>query len=93
MYLTTTRPNLVYNVSLISRYMAKPTKLHLQAAKRILRYLKGTFDYGIMYKKVSSNDMVAYTDSDYAGDLDDRKSTSSYVFLLSSGVVSWLSKK
>jgi hypothetical protein len=73
--------------------MAKPTKLHLQAAKRILRYLKGTFDYGIMYKKVSSNDMVAYTDSDYAGDLDDRKSTSSYVFLLSSGVVSWLSKK
>jgi len=68
MYLTTTRPNLVYNVSLISRYMAKPTKLHLQAAKRILRYLKGTFDYGIMYKKVSSNDMVAYTDSDYAGD-------------------------
>jgi hypothetical protein len=93
MYLTTTRLDLVYNVSLISRYMAKPTKLHLQAAKRILRYLKGTFDYGIMYKKVSSNDMVAYTDSDYAGDLDDRKSTSSYVFLLSSGVVSWLSKK
>jgi len=93
MYLTKIRPDLVYNVSLISRYMAKPTKLHLQAAKRILRYLKGTFDYGIMYKKVSSNDMVAYTDSDYAGDLDDRKSTYSYVFLLSSGVVSWLSKK
>ena len=93
MYLTTIHPDLVYNVSLISRYMAKPTKLHLQAAKRILRYLKGTFDYGIMYKKVSSNDMVAYTDSDYAGDLDDRKSTYSYVFLLSSGVVSWLSKK
>jgi len=93
MYLTSTRPDLVYSVSLISRYMARPTELHLQAAKRILRYLKGTFDYGIMYKKRSSNDLIAYTDSDYAGDLNDRKSTSGYVFLLSSGAVSWLSKK
>ena len=93
MYLTATRPDIMYSVSLISRYMAKPTELHLQAAKRILRYLKGTFDYGIMYKKRSSNDLVAYTDSDYAGELDDRKSTSGYVFLLSSGAVSWLSKK
>jgi hypothetical protein len=93
MYLTSTRPDLVYSVSLISRYMARPTDLHLQAAKRILRYLKGTFDYGIMYKKRSSNDLIAYTDSDYAGDLNDRKSTSGYIFLLSSGAVSWLSKK
>jgi len=93
MYLTSTRPDLVYSVSLISRYMARPTELHLQAAKRILRYLKGTFDYGIMYKKRSSNDLIAYTDSDYAGDLNDRKNTSGYVFLLSSGAVSWLSKK
>jgi hypothetical protein len=56
MYLMATRPDIMYNVSLISRYMAKPTELHLQAAKWILRYLKGTFDYGIMYKKGSSND-------------------------------------
>jgi len=88
MYLTSTHPDLVYSVSLISRYMARPTDLHL-----ILRYLKGTFDYGITYKKRSSNDLIAYTDSDYAGDLNDRKSTSSYIFLLSSGAVSWLSKK
>jgi hypothetical protein len=93
MYLTSTRPDLVYSVSLISRYMARPTDLHLQAAKRILRYLKGTFDYGIMYKKRSSNDLIAYTDSDYAGDLNDRNSTSGYIFLFSSGAVSWLSKK
>ena len=93
MYLTSTRPDLVYSVSLISRYMSRPTELHLQAAKRILRYLKGTFDYGIMYKRMSTNDLIAYTDSDYAGDLNDRKSTSGYVFLLSSGAVSWLSKK
>jgi len=56
MYLMESRPDIMYNVSLISRYMAKPTELHLQAAKWILRYLKGTFDYGIMYKKGSSND-------------------------------------
>lgn len=92
MYLTATRPDLMYSVSLVSRFMSKPTELHLQAAKRILRYLKGTVDFGIMYKRESS-DLIAYTDSDYAGDLNDRKSTSGYVFLLSSGAVSWLSKK
>lgn len=92
MYLTVTRPDLMYSVSLVSRFMSRPTELHLQAVKRILRYLKGTFDYGIMYKREVS-DLVAYTDSDYAGDLDDRKSTSGYVFLLSSGAISWLSKK
>ena len=93
MYLTSTRPDLVYSVSLISRYMANPTEIHLQAAKRILRYLKGTFDYGIMYQKGGSTKLVAYTNSDYAGDVDDRKSTSGYMFLLSSGAVSWASKK
>lgn len=87
MYLTATRPDLMYSVSLVSRFMSKPTELHLQATKRILRYLKGTVDYGIMYKREIS-DLVAYTDSDYAGDLDDRKSTSGYVFLLGSGAIS-----
>ena len=73
--------------------MENPTELHLQVAKRVLRYLKGTVDFGIFYKKGGNNDLVAYTDSDYAGDLGDRKSTSGYVFLLSSGTISWLSKK
>ena len=93
MYLSSTRPDLVYSVSLISRYMSNPTETHLQAAKRILRYLKGTSDYGIMYKRSSSTDLIAYTDSDYAGDSDDRRSTSGYVFLLGSGAISWASKK
>jgi hypothetical protein len=82
MYLTATRPD-----------MENPTEFHLQVAKRVLRYLKGTLDFGIFYKKGGNNDLVAYTDSDYAGDLGDRKSTSGYVFLLSSGTISWLSKK
>ena len=94
MYLTTTRPDLMYAVSLISRYMAKPTELHLSAAKRILRYLKGTTGLDIFYKKGGKCEgLIGYTDSDYAGDIEDRKSTSSYVFMLGSGAVAWSSKK
>ena len=89
MYLTATRPDLMFVVSIISRYMENPTKLHLQAAKRVLRYLRGTIDFGIFYRKGGDDELVAYTDRDYAGDLEDRKSTSGYVFLLSSGAISW----
>ncbi|KAH9743186.1 Integrase catalytic domain-containing protein [Citrus sinensis] len=63
-------------VGLISRYMENPTELHLQVAKRVLRYLKGTLDFRIFYKNGGNNELIAYTDSDYAGDLEDRKSTS-----------------
>ena len=73
--------------------MENPTEMHLQVAKRALRYLKGTTNFGIFYKKGGDEELVAYTDSDYAGDLEDRKITSGYVFLLSSRVVSWTSKK
>ena len=93
MYLTATRPDVMFVVSLISRFMDCPTELHLQSAKRILRYLKGTIDFGVFYKKDGNKELIAYTDSDYAGDLDDRKNTSGYVFMLSSGAVSWSSKK
>ena len=59
----------------------------------MLRYLKGTTEFGIFYKKGGDDELAAYTNSDYAGDLEDRKSTSDYVFLLSSGAVSWSSRK
>lgn len=59
----------------------------------MLHYLKGTLDFGILYWKGGDEKLESYTDSDYASDVDDRKSTSGYVFLTSSGVVSWLSKK
>ncbi|XP_040989961.1 secreted RxLR effector protein 161-like [Juglans microcarpa x Juglans regia] len=93
MYLTATRPDLMYVVSLISRFMASPIELHLQATKRVLRYLKGTVDLGVFYRKEGNGELMAYTDSNYAGDVDDRKITSSYVFLLNEGAVSWSSKK
>ncbi|RVW23482.1 Retrovirus-related Pol polyprotein from transposon TNT 1-94 [Vitis vinifera] len=76
-----------------TKFMASPTEMHLQTAKKVLRYLKGTVDLGVFYQKEGNGELMAYTDSDYAGDVDDRKSTSGYVFLLSEGVVAWSSKK
>ncbi|GKA99022.1 retrovirus-related pol polyprotein from transposon TNT 1-94, partial [Tanacetum coccineum] len=93
MYLTTTRPDLMFAVSLISRYMKRPTESHLASARRVLRYVKGTINFGIFYRKGGNKELIGFTDSDYAGDLDDRKSTSGYVFLMSSGAVSWCSTK
>ena len=67
---------------------------HWLATKRILRYLKGTTGFGIFYRKEESSlKLVAFTDSDYAGDLDDRRSTSGYVIMMGYGAVSWSSKK
>jgi hypothetical protein len=80
-------------VNLLSRYLAHPTELHLQAVKRVLRYIKGTLSYGIFYKQSGDVELVAYTDNDHAGDLEDRKSTSGFLFVLSSRAISWSSKK
>lgn len=93
MYITTTRPDIQFPVSLLSRYMSKPTKMHLLAVKRVLRYLKGTLDFGIWYKRGGVGELQVYTDSDFAGDVDGRKSTSGYVFLMDNAAVAWLSKK
>ncbi|KAE9587483.1 putative RNA-directed DNA polymerase [Lupinus albus] len=93
MYLTTTRPDIMYAVCLISRYMERPTELHLKAAKRVFRYLKGTTDFGIFYKKSEGPILTGFTDSDYAGDVDDRRSTSGHVFMMGSSAISLASKK
>lgn len=93
MYLTATRPDIMYAVSSISRFMETPKETHWLAAKRILRYVNGTKAYGILYGATNHFKLVGYMDSDWAGSLDDRKSTSGYAFHLGSGVVSWASKK
>lgn len=93
MYLTATRPDMMYVISLISRFMERPTELHFKAAKRVLRYLKGMVSFGLFYRKGGKEELIGYTDSDYVGDQDDRKSTFGFVFMLSSGAVSWSSKK
>ena len=83
----------MFAVCLINRYMVKPIKLHLLDAKRILRYLKGTTELGIFYKKGGREGLIGYTDSDYVGDLKDRKSTSGYAFMIGFGAVAWSSRK
>jgi len=93
LYLTVTRPDISYAVGVMSRYMQNPKKPHLEAARRILRYVKGTFDYGLLYKKGEDCKMVGYCDADYAGDHDTRRSTTGYVFRLGSGSISWCSKR
>ena len=93
MYLTATRPDIMHAVSLISRFMERPKETHWQEAKRILRYVNGTKGFGILYSSSESFMLIGYTDSDRAGSVDDRKSTSGYVFHMGSGAISWASKK
>jgi transposase InsO family protein len=93
MYLTATRPDLMFAVNLIARFMEHPVETHLMAAKRIMRYIRGTLKLGILYKRGKQAELIAYSDSDYGGDVDDRKSTSGYVFMLGFGAVSWSSRK
>ncbi|KAJ8899766.1 hypothetical protein K2173_019466 [Erythroxylum novogranatense] len=93
MYITTTRPDLMFVVCLLSRYIMDPRDEHMQVAKRVLRYIKGTLGFGVFYKRGMTEELIVYTDSDYAGDIDNRRSTSGYAFLLSGGAVAWASKK
>ncbi|KAL7594468.1 hypothetical protein Lser_V15G31405 [Lactuca serriola] len=92
-YLTLSRPDIAYAVGVMSRYMQSPKKPHLDAARRILRYVKGTINYGLLYKRGEDCKLVGYCDADYAGDHDTRRSTTGYVFKLGSGPISWCSKR
>ena len=93
MYLSVTRPDIVFVVCRLSRFMNEPKSSHVAAAKRVLRYVKGTASLGLFYKRGAENNLKAYTDSDYAGDVEDRRSTSGYVFFIGDGAVAWSSKK
>ena len=73
--------------------MEKPKETHWQAAKRIMRNVKGTKGFGILYTTSECSDLVGYTDSDWVGSVDDQKSTSGYIFYMGSGAISWASKK
>ena len=92
-YLSHTGIDITYVVSVVSRFMHGPTKHHLEVAKRILRYVARTIDFGIWYSNVSNSNFFGFTDSDWASCLEDRKSTYGYMFSLCSGAISWSSKK
>lgn len=91
-----TRPDLTYAVGYASRHLDKPSKQDVANVKRILRYVNATKNLGISYKINSSKDeeeLIGYTDSDYAGDIETRKSTSGFVIMYCGGPISWSSKK
>jgi len=93
LYLTQTRLDIMHVVCLVARFQADPRESHVMAVKRILRYLKGTPDHGLWYPKDNDFTLSAYTDVDWAGDVDDRKSKSGGALFLGNRLVSWLSKK
>ena len=80
-YLTCTRLDILFGVGLVSHYMKKPKSTRLMAAKRILHGIKGTISYGV-YTRCDDFQLISYTDSDCAGDVDERKSTTGYIFFL-----------
>jgi hypothetical protein len=88
----TTRPDISHAVSLLARYRASPTTAHMRAGLRIVRYLLGMKDMGLMYGGQGKQDLTGFVDSDFAGDVDSRKSTTGFVFMLNGGAVSWVSK-
>ena len=93
LYLTASRPDITYAVGVCARYQANPKISHLNQVKRILKYVNGTSNYGIMYCHCSDSMLVGYCDADWAGSADDRKSTSGGCFYLGNNLISWFSKK
>ena len=92
-YLTVTRPDIAYAVHLLSQFMAAPRTTHYAAVLRILRYNKGTLFNGLYFPYSSSLELKGYSDSDWAGDPIDRRSTTGYCFFLGDSLISWRSKK
>ncbi|KAJ7967937.1 Retrovirus-related Pol polyprotein from transposon TNT 1-94 [Quillaja saponaria] len=93
LYLSHTRPDIAYAVSVVSQFMHDPHSAHLDAVHRILRYLKSVAGKGLLFEKHKSLKLEAYTDADWAGSLDDRRSTSGYCIFVGENLVSWRSKK
>ncbi|XP_019182546.1 PREDICTED: uncharacterized protein LOC109177599 [Ipomoea nil] len=92
-YLTITRPDLSYSVNRLCQFMHAPTDDHWGLAKRVLRYIKGTLDYGLRISPSTSTTIQAFSDSDWAGCPIERKSTSGYAVFLGTNLISWLSRK
>ncbi|XP_074356145.1 secreted RxLR effector protein 161-like [Apium graveolens] len=93
-YLVHTRPDIAYVVGVVSRYMERPTEMHQDAVKRILRYIKGTVNFGLIYTRDgSNNELTGFSNSDLGGHLDDRKSTGGVVFYLNESIITWVSQK
>ncbi|XP_058189255.1 uncharacterized mitochondrial protein AtMg00810-like [Rhododendron vialii] len=93
LYLTASRPDIAFSVGVCARYQASPKESHLSVVKRIIKYVSGTLNYGIWFTHDTTANLAGYTDADWAGCADDRKSTSGGCFYIGNNLVSWLSKK
>jgi hypothetical protein len=92
-YLTTTRPDISYAVHQVSQFMSSPRHLHLAAVRRIIRYLRGSPNRGLFFPTGSSLQLVAYSDADWAGCPDTRRSTTGWSMFLGNALISWKCKK
>jgi hypothetical protein len=93
-YLVNTMPDLAYIVGYVSRFMERPTVEHLMAIKRVLRYVAGTVDLGCHYgREKEAGNLISYSDSDLAGDIDTRQSTTGVMFFLHDNLITWKSQK
>ena len=93
LYATAVRPEIMHAVCQVGRFQASPKNTHLLAVKRIFIYLKGTANHGLWYPRGNHFDLYEFTDVDWAGCIDDRKSTNGATFFLGGCLVSWSSKK
>ena len=87
------RPDIAFSVGVCSRFQSNPKVLHLNAVKRIIKYVAGTCDYGLFYSKESNLSLAGFSDSDWAGNANDRKSTTGGCFYVRANLVAWMSKK
>uniref|UniRef100_A0A2N9IR27 Reverse transcriptase Ty1/copia-type domain-containing protein n=1 Tax=Fagus sylvatica TaxID=28930 RepID=A0A2N9IR27_FAGSY len=92
-YLFLTRPDIAFAVNKLSQFMHKPTALHWQSAKRLLRYLKQTLTFGLQIYRTSCNTLQAFSDADWAGSRDDHRSTGSFCIFLGNNLISWSCRK
>ncbi|RVW75445.1 Retrovirus-related Pol polyprotein from transposon TNT 1-94 [Vitis vinifera] len=88
-----TRPDIAYIVGMLGRYLSKPGMDHWRADKRVMRYLQRTKEYMLTYRRLDKLEFIGYSDSDFAGCQDSRRSTSGYIYLLAGGAISWRSAK
>ena len=88
-----TWPDITYAVSVAARYCSNPTIQHLTAVKRILRYLRGTTHYGLLYERSDSKEVIGYSDTDWGGDKNDSKSKSGFIFQIGGTAITWKSNK
>ena len=93
LYLTTSRPDIAFSAGVCSRFQSNPKVSHLNVVKRIIKYVVGTCDYGLFYGKNSNLSLAGFSYSDWAGKVDDRKSTIGGCFYVGANLVAWMSKK